>query len=369
MKCEPELVADPYREKYPNDDYADCVARSIYDMQNYFGRAYFGAGDYWRNRGPVPVYSCGRSDCSFDIRHEITVDEEMVEFIHCHGGILFIPGADATGGPNGNVYYKDGEDSAWVKKPTIPNAIHVGDLARFRNDLFVGVSQRVKRQSRLAEGTPRVRDSRMAVLKSDDWQNWQDVEAPFPEEWYGVLLPLDECLLMVGEKTVASSANEPLVMTYADGVVTPYKPDEWLTCPYLMKRFGAGAVFTYHVPWAASPGWQDPLHYMEDWNVGPQHIEAFGSDEIGWIRDLVVHDDKLYVLTLVSELDHGRYLARIEESRNLKRWRRTSEFVLPAMPFSFETLDDGFLIGVGQKQWPTPEEPDSGSGTLWWIKP
>lgn len=100
------------------------------------GRLYLGHGDANANSGPTDVIA-------FDgeFRIEFTCDEETIARYRVLDGKLVIPGADATEDWKwGNVYIREPE--GWVKRRTIPNAVHVLDVASYKGRWYAATAVR-----------------------------------------------------------------------------------------------------------------------------------------------------------------------------------------------------------------------------------
>ena len=135
-----EILGNPYSELYKSGGY--IYARNIWDMQVFSGKLYIGAGNS-NNKGPAP--NAGRVPVfSFDPRsskfvNEYVVAEEQIDRFRVIGDTLYIPGHDATQKWNfGNFYTRTGTGE-WKKYRTIPNALHVYDIALYHKTLFTAL--------------------------------------------------------------------------------------------------------------------------------------------------------------------------------------------------------------------------------------
>lgn len=134
-----EFLGTPYIDTYPGGD--QTYARNVWDMQLFNDRIYIGAGNSSNsgpaaNAGRVPVIYYSITENKFV--HEYTAAEEQLDKFKEQDSILFLPGHDATQKWTlGNIYYNTGSD--WVKKRTLPEALHVYDIAVIGNQVFAAV--------------------------------------------------------------------------------------------------------------------------------------------------------------------------------------------------------------------------------------
>ncbi|MBF0245457.1 MAG: hypothetical protein HQL31_09335, partial [Planctomycetes bacterium] len=132
----PEFLGNPFIAYYANDPFA----RNVWDMQRYEDHIYFGSGNS-ANSGPSqnmgPVSLITYDGVSFS--KEFEVDEEQIALFRVLDGILYLPGHDATQSWSyGNLYRKvSGED--WEMMRTIPDALHVLDIALYREKIYCAI--------------------------------------------------------------------------------------------------------------------------------------------------------------------------------------------------------------------------------------
>jgi hypothetical protein len=109
------------------------AAVRINDLQFFNGKLYIGYGDAVINTGPTDIITFDLADGTF--KHEFTVDEEGIYTYKVIDGWLMIPGIDATDDWHfGNMYVL--ENKTWIKHRSIPNGIHVNDLASYNGRLY-----------------------------------------------------------------------------------------------------------------------------------------------------------------------------------------------------------------------------------------
>jgi hypothetical protein len=108
-------------------------AWSIHDLIFFNGRLYLGHGDAVVNTGPTDVIYYDFNQGAFVT--EFTVDDEAIYQYQIVNNTLMIPGVDATEDWSfGNFYALS--DTGWTKYRTIPNGLHVNQLAYFNDALY-----------------------------------------------------------------------------------------------------------------------------------------------------------------------------------------------------------------------------------------
>lgn len=130
----PKIWADPL-EQYLADGHKETghwnFRRAVHDLAVYQGRLYMGYGDADNNLGRVTPIACRywADPASTKTVDEFLVDEEEIQRYRIIGDELWIAGVDATEDAwLGNVYYRTPKDP-WVKHRTVPNGVHVHDVA------------------------------------------------------------------------------------------------------------------------------------------------------------------------------------------------------------------------------------------------
>jgi len=124
------LLGNPYQADYPEGE--QIYARNIWDMQLYKGKIYLGAGNSSntgpaQNSGRVAIYSLQPDTGIF--HDEYIAAEEQIDRFLVYDEILYVPGHDATQTWDfGNIYFLDQASGQWVKRRTLPQALHVYDL-------------------------------------------------------------------------------------------------------------------------------------------------------------------------------------------------------------------------------------------------
>ncbi len=153
------LVGNPYKKYYQDGEAS--YARNIWDMKLYNGKIYIGAGNS-SNKGPAQnagrVYVLSLDPTTDKFSEDYQVAEEQIDIFKIYGDVLYIPGHDATQKWTlGNIYAK--KDNKWKKYRTLPNALHVYDLAVKDGKVFTAIGLKGKG----------------AVFISDDMEKWKEI--------------------------------------------------------------------------------------------------------------------------------------------------------------------------------------------------
>ena len=142
LPAQVEILGSPFSRKYAQGE--SVYARNPWDLHAYAGRIYVGAGNSSNmgpapNAGPVPILCFDPSINGFV--KEGTVRDEQIDLFRAFDSQLFIPGHDPRwpdGWKWGNLYQLK-ENGKWKKYRTIPNALHVYDLAQHKGKLFAAL--------------------------------------------------------------------------------------------------------------------------------------------------------------------------------------------------------------------------------------
>ncbi|HHC11554.1 MAG TPA: hypothetical protein ENK79_02835 [Campylobacterales bacterium] len=135
-----EILGNPYSIIYKSGEF--IYARNIWDMQVFNGKLYIGSGNSNNfgpapNAGRVPIISYNPISDKFTT--EYTVAEEQVDCFRILDDKLYIPGHDATQKWDFGNFYTRTKEGKWNKYRTIPNALHVYDITKYNNKLFVAL--------------------------------------------------------------------------------------------------------------------------------------------------------------------------------------------------------------------------------------
>jgi len=326
---EPErvsLLGNPYRERYP-DSSPVVFSRNIRDMILYKGRVYVGAGDYWKNTGPVEIRSFAPGKRTF--RREYVAADEMVSRFYRFENRLVIPGNDPKESwAFGNIYIK--KAGRWRKVRTIPHGLHCFRLAWVDRRLYAHVSTE--------NGTK--------IVESADWgKSWRPVPAHtvpsliFP--YRGTLCGLDwSGTFSILEDGVLS--GHPMIPRRRR--LIPVNP----AGPRSSASYGTAVPFRNGVlllPFFSSLRPEYPprgMAYLEEPEETPRPIALFPGR---WIADAVVRGTLLYLLS--TRPGAGGFTNTIHATEDLETWREVVTFETRAFARSFEEARGRFYVSLG----------------------
>ena len=314
-------IGNPGLKQFPDDNVEDRFARSVWDMYRYDDRVYVGVGDFWRNRGPIDVWSF---DAAGSFRKEYTVAEEQVHLFREYDGKLFIPGMDATKYNDGNLYINDGD--VWQKLGTIPHALHVYDVAFFEESIYVTVSG----------------NGYSEILKSSNMgQSWESLWK-YSDTGFREIIALDDSLLIMG----TAFDRQPCLYRYIDWNletldIAPFPNMNRGVLHSRIVRFRSGVLYIGdYSPLCLKSS--SSLIFLGDFDAGIVVIEKFQKRSV---RDIVVRGGTCYILT--ASKSGGALQGCIHSSSDLETWIKLVEFTVPAMPYSLELLEGSFYVALG----------------------
>jgi len=351
------LIGNPAGKQFPKDDMPDCQARSVHALHLFEGRIYVGSGDWSRNRGPIQIWSFAADADSpvTEFVKEFTVDDEAVDIFRDYNGKLYVPGIDAADKVDdqwalGNLYIK--ENGKWRKLRTVPNGIHVLDVAVLGNTLYVST------------GT----ETGAGLFASqDDGQTWIRCQGPGAQEGrFYEILPINDILFVTGfqSKLGAYRCKDTTMERLFLPMTTGYSGNRGQI--YRLKQYGDGAVYTLR-GWGEEKSHQ-PLYWLSDLKEGARPIEVFKDKQV---RDIVVRGKVCYVLCGSSEKqgdvpESSSFIAQIFSSADLKDWTLEAEAKMPALPNSLEVTGRAFFIGLANgKPW---KSADTASGNIYRLE-
>jgi len=319
-------LGNPYRERYP-DSSPDVFSRNIRDMILYKDRIYVGAGDYWKNTGPVEIRSFAPGKRTF--RREFIAPDEMVSRFYVFEKRLVAPGNDPRESwAFGNLYLK--KAGRWRKVRTIPHGLHCFRLAYVNAHLYAHVSTE--------NGTK--------IVETGNWgKSWRPVPAPgIPS----VIFPYRE--------TLCGLDREATFYVLEDGVLTarPMVPRRRRLLP--VNPAGAPATAFYReavrfkkgvllLPPFSSLRPESPprgLAYLEEPEETPRPIPLFGGRSIA---DVVSRGRVLYLLCTRPSADG--YTNTIYSTDDVTTWRAVVTFETRAFARSFEEARGRFYVSLG----------------------
>ncbi|GEM_PF-1392122 len=126
-----QYLGSPQLTRYASNAWA----RNVWDLQEYRGKIYVGAGSYAQNTGPIDLYYIAQNG-SF-VKEYVVPDEQVLNFKIINNDLYFA-GTDPRTGSNGFYRY---ENNTWTPH-AMPSLIHTFDIAGLNGALYTahGVS-------------------------------------------------------------------------------------------------------------------------------------------------------------------------------------------------------------------------------------
>jgi len=95
--------------------------------------------------------------------------------------------------------------------------------------------------------------------------------------------------------------------------------------------------YTYHE--------RGPLFLIDDFEAGPGPVQQFDQSGL-YVCDFIVRNGRCYILS-TEERSKKEFQGFVPRSSDLKDWTKMAEFTVPAIPLSFEILEDMLFVGLG----------------------
>nr|WP_145402535.1 hypothetical protein [Paenibacillus xylanexedens] len=355
-------------------------ANNVWDMQLYKGRIYLGHGNSSnlgpaQNAGPIPVIYYDAASAAFQTQTVTNsnpsilpqakkfVDEEQIDVYKVLNGKLYIPGNDSDGESwdFGNFYRLDGE--VWTKYRNLPLGVHVYDMAYYQGKLFAALG---------TEKKP------IVLISHDDGESWQQFATvkgmgarvytmfQINGKLYAstMMYPANN---IWGDKGYLLEINERLekrdVVVYGSKIL-PGLMYQQGTTPY--NKIGKNVNFNDKLVYIVGSVFNDSqimpksLNVMTDIN---QARRVMLPDPNALPTDLLVRDDKVYVLTYTKK-QTSLYISRVYQSNDLNTWNEILRFTQDTYAKSFEEYGGDFYFGLGTD----PDVLSPSSGKLLRVK-
>lgn len=323
-------------------------AKNVWDMQVYNGRIYLGHGDYNSNAGPIPVIYYDPVVNKFVTQY--SVNEEQIDKYKVLNGKLYIPGTDSKESWDyGNFYVMDNDQ--WNKFRTIPNAVHVFDMAYYNGQLYA------------ATGT--AKKGWGEVLTSKDLGETWTTRVPQTNntftplyDWAVTLFESNNKLYAAGDlmfpkipTTIHKRFMNLLAMDGNNSAVQPYT-----------STFFPGAQIYYNYDMLRPTNVNNNLVYL---GVRVTGINDLWSPEAMYVAssinqarrivfpeisatptDIVVRGNTTYVLTYIKNSTMS-YSNIVYKTDDLQNWTELFRFNTDTFARSFEELNGDFYFGLG----------------------
>lgn len=334
------LLGNPFKK--------GAYANNIWDMQVYNNRIYFGHGDFNNNAGPIPVIYYNPANNEFI--NQYTVDEEQIDVYKIINDKLYIPGYDARESWNlGNFYVL--EKDQWMKYRTIPQAIHVNDLACYNGRLYAAVTT-----SKTGWGE---------VLASDNMgKTWSSQVPPnenfmLVNDWAASFLEFDDKLCAAGalifplspgaaswytkfQNLLVIDSTGPKIHSYDQSFLPKARKD----CQYTIKRQTKIADSILYLSGFFRPDdiWSpESLYAAKDIN-DIRRIILPNANTVP--SDILSRNNTAYVLTFIENLNRS-FTNIVYKSDDLENWTELFRLDTDTFARSFEELNGDFYLGLG----------------------
>ena len=373
------LIGNPNKNRWPGDSVINCFACGPRDLQEYNGRIYGGGGDHTGgggtpgNMGPVPVFSFSlTAGINGGFTEEIVLIEEIVDQLMVYGDTLWIPGTDSQV-RHSFVYEKYGV--MWKTLPPILNSLHTGSLTVMEGDLYVLTSYGAGVSNKLLGYRP---------FNANHWKELDRAEGDYRTiggVTFESVIDLDDSILIFGQtKKPEEAKGKACVYGYVDGerhiaITTPFPnaPPGYSSRVSRLTHYGDGLLYGDMISSPAT--WLSPSNqtlYCLDSNLNVNAAWQASGDE--FLRDIVVRGDTVFIMTVIA--GRGRldgtteFQSCIWRSTDLSEWSIVADCIFPALPYSFEILEDTFFVALGSrgKGMGTPHRPgyaDVASGNIY----
>jgi hypothetical protein len=342
-------LGSPNRERFPKDDNGDCYARSVHILRPFDGRLFIGCGDWGANRGPIDLWAYVPATGKFE--REGAVDDESIDVIRPLRGELYVPGIDAKEDFSfGNVYLRLPGAATWVKRRSLPSAVHVLDVTLSGDTLYAGGGH--------ADGGAGLWAS------TDDGVSWSRVTGGtrMPDErselghafrFYGVSA-VREGVLCFDQyaKTGPWLFKDGRLARVRVPLFADFEADRGAS--FAAEPFGGGLLYRARVRGASAEGQErNQLFYLNDLATGGRPVAKFKDGGCG---PFCVDNGAVLALTGVRAAE-GKpgFSCTVWASLDLKAWRRVAAFTLPGVPSALARLNGRLYVGIGYDGTTNPE--------------
>jgi hypothetical protein len=312
--------------------------RNVWDMQLFNGRIYMGHGDTNSNVGPVPIWSYSPSSQSFT--NEYTAPEEQVGPFRIMNGQLYTPGNDAREGWELGSFYRL-DSNGWVQKRTIPNALHIYDVALHNGIMFAAIGT-----DSTAGAVPKV------MMSRDMGQTWTSATTEggrchnffqFGGEIYAV--------------TYLSNLQNPSW----NNVVLRFDGTSFVNASFNSAKMIPDTPVGSRLRMVRTAMLGSQLLYVgglidnqSQWDG----FALFAAPTIDTARrvtlpeatakpyDVLVRNNTAYVLASVRQAN-GQHTILVYSSQNATQWTELLRFTADTFARSFEELNGDFYFGLG----------------------
>ena len=333
--------------EYYNDNQLD--SRSIMTLKAYDDKIFMGLGDWNKNTGPVKVLYYETK--TGKIGSSGTINDEAIASFNIIDGKLYTTGRDPRDGWGyGSYYIYNSESNSWEKHMFNNGWIHVFDIEKYNEKLFMCGSVVASSKKSLVQ------------VSFDNGNTFEDVKVVFSD---GNQVPYDSDLRAYSFFTYKGDLYTRLYKGSSD-YIGVYKYNEENN-EFNFARKSVPLTYPFQTDNSiinVYPAFETFL-FFEIFNFNNQDLHISGKfiyslDEINngifayknintninyAIQNGVVHDDTLYLLTCHYNEDMS-FNVRIYSTKDLAKYNLIYEFKTDSFPYSMEYFNNSIYIGT-----------------------
>ncbi len=312
------------------------ISNSVWDMEIYDNKLFCGEGDYDENTGPARIWS-------YDLKKKLWVDgkalpeEEFNRFKIIDGKLMTVGVDPQLTWDLGNYYTYENDE--WVLHRNIPGGVHVFDIIKYNDTLFVGLG------TDSSTGNP-------PILASYDKG----------ESFSAIYMYKNGTLLNVSNTNTTHrvydflTLNGSLYALYRSGGVEEiykFEEDRFVYCDSNIDSLsrisfngillGSKAEFKNKCFLANG--------YLYESSDMVEFSKIFNSDSIANNQTFDIYVDNNIMYVLCSSKIHGKYLTSVWRNKtgNSNDYKKLFEFEYDAPPLSLVHNKGNFYIGFGSR--------------------
>jgi hypothetical protein len=325
-----QKIGNPFSEKA-------IYGRNVWDMQLFNGRIYMGHGDTSGNAGPIPICSYNPSSQSFT--NEYTAPEEQIGPFRVIDGQLYTPGNDAREGWDLGSFYKL-DPNGWVQKRTIPNALHVYDVAVHNGIMFAAI------------GTDSTTQVPKIMMSRDMGQTWTSASTESGRSYN---------FFQLGGEIYAVTYLSNLENPSWNNVVSRFDGTHFVDAPFnsskmipntpigtrlrMIRTAMLGSELLYVGAQIDNQSQWDGYALFAASTVDTARRVAL-PEATAKVYDVLVRNNMAYVLASVQQTN-GKHTILVYSSQNASQWTELLRFTADTFARSFEELNGDFYFGLG----------------------
>ena len=367
----PVNVGKPGIARYASNDQANNIARSVWDMQTYNGKVYFGSGDYDKNQSPAYI-GCYDPETDEAYIFQDKIDDEQVERFCIIDGKLVVPGIDPANNSVMHYFYLNEAENSFVNYYMNTNGrLHNFDMISYDGKIFLG------------GGTNSNVYASAAAVSTDGGRNFSDVGVYYNGNivngytnggWgrvYNYFVVGGELYALFYQYSTTDGGNYAGVYKYdAEANRFNYYSsvsvfDSGYSHSYYVSNKVSGFISYTFCQAAITVG--DKLAICNGNLLITKDMKNYTKIEpISGIvfTDLVYANDTLYALAMVPNTD-GTATNYVYKSTDLSNFTEVMRFKASTHMRSMEYVDGTFVFGAGAR---ANDTASFDSGTIYRVK-